>query len=168
MIGRLRWSNQNSLPRGDCPHGPDAAMCIANTRASPTRDTTYPSLAPKTLPMISEMLATMGWIREKRMIMRRVPIRHQVFARSASRFSIFQKTGYRLPRNDVVGACKICQKRNPCTSLPRICALQVTTLSPPYLALDHEDYACLPHWRFVLSQYMYYNCCCCCCISAAH
>ena len=56
------------------------------------------------------MLATMGWIREKRMIMRRVLIRHQIFARSASRFSIFQKTGYRLPRNDVVGACKICQK----------------------------------------------------------
>ena len=58
MIGRLRWSNQNSPPKGGsstrsrwAPCGPDAAMGIANAGASPTRDTTYPSLAPKTLHM---------------------------------------------------------------------------------------------------------------------
>ena len=51
MIGRLRWSNQNSSPRGERPYGSEAVMWIANTGASPLRDTTYPSLAPETLQM---------------------------------------------------------------------------------------------------------------------
>ena len=58
----------------------------------------------------SEMLVTMGWIRQGRVVVKHVLIRHQIFARSAGRSSVFPKTGYGLPCSDVVGAYRICQK----------------------------------------------------------
>ena len=112
------------------------------------------------------MLATMGWISEGKVVVKQILIRHQIFARSASRFSIFQKIGTNCHVMMSVGHVEFVRTyRSLHVYIWVVCPSSYNLVST-YLDLDHEDYACLLHWCFLLPQHMCNNRCCGC-ISAA-
>ena len=150
MIERLWWSNPNSPPKGERPRGPDRALCIAKNGASQLWGTTYPSLALKDSTWSSKILAAMVGSQGKDHSETTFTIRHQTYARSASRFFTFRQWNTYCHVTVSQEQANLAKLINPCMSLGGL------------LVLNHEDYACLPQWRYLLSQYVYYNCCCCC------